>query len=77
VEDPQRRGHRPYPATVRTELAPVPHRAGARKTAVGFAHVDTIFLRRLYALVMIEHGRRRGVHLGGITAHPTGAWVTQ
>jgi transposase InsO family protein len=24
----------------------------------------------------IEHGRRR-VHLAGITAHPTGAWVTQ
>ena len=25
---------------------------------------------------MIEHGRRR-VHIGGITAHPTGAWVTE
>ena len=25
---------------------------------------------------MIEHDRRR-VHLAGITAHPTGAWVTQ
>jgi transposase InsO family protein len=44
--------------------------------AIDFAHVDTVFLRRLYILVMIEHDRRR-VHLAGITAHPTGAWVTQ
>jgi transposase InsO family protein len=35
-----------------------------------------VFLRRLYILVVIEHDRRH-VHLAGITAHPTGAWVAQ
>ena len=44
--------------------------------AVDFVHVDTVFLRRLYVLVVIEHGRRR-VHLAGISPHPTGAWITQ
>jgi putative transposase len=44
--------------------------------AVDSAHVDTVFLRRLYLLVVIEHGRRP-VHLAGITAHPTRAWVSQ
>ncbi len=44
--------------------------------AVNFVHVDTVLLRRLYALIVIEHGSRR-VHLAGITSNPGGAWTTQ
>ena len=39
-------------------------------------HVDAVFLRRVHALIIIEHGTRRA-HLAGITEHPDGAWTTQ
>src|SRR5215208_3439579 len=44
--------------------------------ACDFLTVETIGLTRLYVLFMIELDRRR-VHLVGVTAHPTGAWVSQ
>jgi putative transposase len=44
--------------------------------AVDFVHVDTVLLRRVYALIVIEYGTRRA-HLAGITAYPDGAWTTQ
>ena len=44
--------------------------------AADFVHVDTILLRRIYALIIVEHGTRRA-HLAGITAYPDGAWTTQ
>jgi putative transposase len=44
--------------------------------AADFVHVDTVLLRRIYALIVIAHGTRR-VHLAGITSNPDGAWTTQ
>jgi hypothetical protein len=71
----------------RHRLGPAPRRGGP--TWTGFLHaqaagtlacdfltVETIGLTRLYVFFMIEVERRR-VRLLGVTAHPTGAWVTQ
>jgi putative transposase len=68
-------------------IAPAPRRAGPtwREFLAAQAHaiiacdflvVETVLLKRLYVLVFIEHGTRR-LHLGGVTAHPTGAWAVQ
>ncbi len=87
-----RLGHRIAPSTVWEILTaagidPAPRRSGPtwKQFLTSQAHaivscdfltVDTVLLRRVYVLIFVEHDTRR-LHLGGVTAHPTGAWVTQ
>jgi len=70
-----------------TRPASIPRRAGPawRQFLTAQAHAiiacdflvaETVLLQRLYVLVFIEHGTRR-LHLGGVTAHPTGAWAVR
>jgi transposase InsO family protein len=87
-----RLGHRIASSTVwhilhTAGIDPAPRRSGATWRqfltsqaqgilAVDFLHIDTITLRRIYVLIVVEHGSRRA-HLAGVTAHPTGTWTAQ
>jgi transposase InsO family protein len=80
------------PSTVRRLLArpglgPAPRTSGpgwrgflraqaASIVACDFFTVESVLLRRYYALFFIAHARRR-VWLAGCSPNPTGAWVTQ
>jgi putative transposase len=72
------RSHGIEPAPRRGELA---WREFLRRQASGiiaceFLTVETVALKRLYVLFLIEP-ETRCVHLAGVTANPTGAWATQ
>ena len=76
VGDPACCGHRSGAAPLGSTWRQFLHAQATGILAVNFLHVDTVLLRRLYVLVFIEHGTRR-MHLGGVTANPTGQWAVQ